>query len=309
MSRDTRQWRAALDRYEECVREDPHYAPAWSGIGRMHRLIGKYEEAEETRERFAKAEAALKRALELNPDLSAAESLYAHLEVDLGRAEQSMVRVLQRARERIADPELFAALAHSTRYCGLLQASIAAAEHARRLDPKIRTSAGHTCFMLGDYARVLEFEPDVKYMGNLALLMLGRRAEALASLDTVDSAIPLRMRIYVTALHQLLRNEEAESLISIRKLKTIGDPEGRFYVARHLAYLGDRGGALELLGDVVKDGFFCLRALTQDPWLDSLRGTAEFAAILRDAESRHRHAVISFLTAEGDRVLGIAHPV
>jgi serine/threonine protein kinase len=309
MSRDTRQWRAALELYEHCVQEDPHYAPAWAGVGRMHRMIGKYVD-EESAERFAKAEAALKRALELNPDLSAAESLYAHLEVDLGRAEQSMVRVLHRARERRADPELFAGLAHSTRYCGLLQASIAAAEHARRLDPKIRTSAGHTCFMLGDYARVLEFEPEhINYMRNLALLMLGRRAEALASLDTLDSAIPLRLRIYVTALHQLLRNEEAESLISIRKLKTINDPEGRFYVARHLANLGDRGGALELLGDVVKDGFFCLPALTQDPWLDSLRGTAEFAAILHDAESRHRHAVISFLTAEGDRVLGISHPV
>jgi hypothetical protein len=113
----------------------------------------------------------------------------------------------------------------------------------------------------------------------------------------------------VRALHQLLRNEHAASLISIRKLSTMRDPEGRFYVARHLAYLGDRGGALELLDHVVKDGFFCLPALTRDPWLDSLRGTAEFASVLHHAESRHRQAVISFLTADGDRVLGIAHPV
>jgi serine/threonine protein kinase/tetratricopeptide (TPR) repeat protein len=309
MSRDTRQWRAALDRYEECVREDPHYAPAWSGIGRMHRLIGKYEEAEETRERFAKAEAALKRALDLNPDLSVAENLYAHLEVDLGRAEQSMVRLLRRARDRSADPELFAGLSHACRYCGLLQASLAAAEQARRLDPKIRVSAGHTCFMLGEYARVLEFEPEDSFMRNLVLLMLGRNAEALAGLDVMDSPLPHRLEIYVTALHQLLRKEDAESLVSIRKMSNIGDPEGRFYVARHLAYLGDRDGALALLDHVVKDGFFCLPALKRDPWLDPLRGTAEFAAVLHHAESRHRQAVISFLTAEGDRVLGITHPV
>ncbi len=159
MSRDTRQWGAALDLYLQCVQEDPHYAPAWVGVGRMHRMIGKYVD-EETSERFAKAETALRRALELNPDLSFAEHLYAHLEVDLGRAEQSMVRLLRRARERSADPELFAGLSHACRYCGLLQASLAAAEQARRLDPKIRISAGHTCFMLGDYARVLEFEPE-----------------------------------------------------------------------------------------------------------------------------------------------------
>jgi hypothetical protein len=31
MSRDTRHWLAALQQYELCVREDPHYAPAWAG--------------------------------------------------------------------------------------------------------------------------------------------------------------------------------------------------------------------------------------------------------------------------------------
>ncbi len=308
MSRDTRQWGAALDLYEQCVQEDPHYAPAWAGVGRMHRMIGKYVD-EEASERFAKAETALRRALELNPDLSFAEHLYAHLEVDLGRAEQSMVRLLRRARERSADPELFAGLSHACRYCGLLQASLAAAEQARRLDPKIRISAGHTCFMLGDYARVLEFEPEDSYMRNLVLLMLGRNAEALASLDVMDSPLPQILEIYVTALHQLLRNEARESLISIRKLSNMADPEGRFYVARHLAYLGDRDGALALLEHVVRDGFFCLPAFTRDPWLDSLRGTAQFASVLHHAESRHRQAVISFLTAEGDRMLGIGHPV
>ena len=309
MSRDTRHWIAALDLYEQSVQEDPHYAPAWVGLGRMHRMIGKYAENEETRGRFAQAEAAVKRALELNPNLSAAENLYAHLEVDLGRAEQSMVRLLRRARERSADPELFAGLSHACRYCGLLQASIAAAEQARRFDPKIPTSAGHTRFMLGEYARVHEFEPDDTYMRTLVLLMLGRNAEALASLDAGARSLPHRLVLYVTALHQLLRNEYADSLSSIRKLSTMSDPEGRFYVARHLAYLGDRDGALALLDHVVKDGFFCLPALTRDPWLDSLRGTAEFASVLHHAEARHRQAVISFLTAEGDRVLGIGHPV
>ena len=43
--------------------------------------------------------------------------------------------------------------------------------------------------------------------------------------------------------------------------------------------------------------------------MDPLRGAPEFTAILRRAEARHRQAVISFLTAEGDRILGIPHPV
>ena len=309
MSRDTSQWQGALDLYEACVRDDPHYAPAWAGLGRMHRMIGKYVDAEAS-ERFAKAEVALRRALELNPDLSSAEHVYASLEVDLGRAEESMVRLLRRARDRSADPELFAALSHSLRYCGLLQASLAAAQQARRLDPKVRVSAAHTCFMLGNYAEVLEYEPQGDhYMRNLALVMLGRGDEALAALEDADKALPHLLKLYVNALTQLIRNEREASLDNIRKLTNIHDPEGRYYAARHLAYFGDSELALSLLKGVVEDGFFCVPAFARDPWLDSVRGTAEFAAIVRRAETRHRQALISFLTGEGDRVLGISQPV
>jgi serine/threonine protein kinase len=309
MSRDTKQWHAALDLYEVCVRDDPHYAPGWAGLGRMHRMIGKYVDAEAT-ERFARAEVALRRALELNPDLSSAEQVYAALEVDLGRAEESMVRLLRRARDRTADPELFAALSHSLRYCGLLHASLAAAQQARRLDPKVRVSAAHTCFMLGDYEGVLEYEPQgAHYMRNLALFTLGRRQEALAALDEAGSALPHLLQLYVNALTHLIRDERDESLANVRKLTGIHDPEGRYYAARHLAYLGDPETALSLLQGVVEDGFFCVPALARDPWLDSLRGAPEFAAIVRRAEARHRHALISFLTAEGDRLLGIVQPV
>jgi serine/threonine protein kinase/tetratricopeptide (TPR) repeat protein len=309
MSRDSRNWRPALELYEQCTLDDPHYAPAWAGIGRMHRMIGKYVE-EEAGERFARAENALRRAIELNPDLSSAENVYAHLEVDLGRAEQSMVRLLRRARERSSDPELFAGLVQACRYCGLLNASMAAATHARRLDPRIRTSAGQTCFMRGDYDGVTDYEPEsINYLRNLALVMLGRTEEAKASLVFVDKSLPHRLVTFVTALEALVAGRREESLATIRRLTDIQDPEGRFYVARHLAYLGDADAAIALFAHIVPDGFFCLPALTRDPWLDPLRGTPAFAAILREAEARHRQAVISFLTAEGDRVLGIAHPV
>jgi len=308
MSRDTSQWLAALELYERCIQEDPHYAPAWAGIGRMHRMIGKYVD-QGNPERFTRAEAALKRALELNPDLSSAEKAYAHLEVDLGRAEQSMVRLLKRARERRADAELFAGLSHSLRYCGLLQASMAAAEHARRVDPAVTVTAGHTCFMLGNYEGVLEYEPaGLNYMRHLALIMLGRTDEALASMRTLNTSTPHLLAFYVRSLQRLLEQDIPGSLAEIRSIISIRDPEGRYYGARHLAHLGDRELAMQMLAGAVDNGFFCVPAFTRDPWLDSLRGTPEFTEIVRRAEVRHRQALISFLTAEGDRVLGIAQP-
>jgi TolB-like protein len=308
MSRQSRHWQASLDLYEQCVKEDPHYAPAWAGIGRMERMIGKYADGD-TVTHFAKAESALLRALELNPDLSVGENAYAHLEIDLGRAEQSMVRLLRRARERPADPDVFAALSTALRYCGLLQASLAAARRAKRLDPEVRVSAAHTCFTLGNYEEALEFEQEGGYMRSLTLVAMGRREEALASLEAMDTAGPQLFQIYVKSLIALARNEFDVSRNLIRKIIDVNDPEGRYYIARQLAYLGETEEPLRLLAAAVEDGYFSVPAFTRDPWLDSLRGRPEFGAIVRRAETRHRQAVISFLTAEGDRILGIPHPV
>src|SRR5690348_18203579 len=101
---------------------------------------------------LTRAESAFQRALALNPDLAQAHKLYAQLEADLGRAHDAMVRLVGRAR--IADPEIMAGLVTTCRYCGLLDASIAAHERARRLDPRINTSVMHTWGMQGDYERL-----------------------------------------------------------------------------------------------------------------------------------------------------------
>jgi TolB-like protein/predicted Ser/Thr protein kinase len=309
LSRNAHQWQAALDLYRECVGADPAYAPAWAGLARMHRMLGKYLDGSPDAH-FREAEAAVRRALELNPDLSHAENLYAHLEVDLGRAEEAMVRLVRRARDRRSDPELFAGLTHASRYCGLLQASLAAAEHAFRLDPNVSTSIAHTHFMRGDYARVLELPAEsIPYIRNLALLMLGRRDEALASLESVDKQIPSRMVHYTDAMLHLIRGDREQSLAAIIRQIDMPDPEARYYVARHLIYLGDVDRGLDTLSSVVDDGFFCLPVLTRDPWLDSVRASPAFAGVVRRAEARHRRAIISFLSAEGDRVLGVVYPV
>ena len=309
MSRESRQWHAALELYERCLTEDPHYAPAWAGAGRMHRMLTKYVD-DESHDRQQRAEAALKRALELNPDLSSAENVLAHLEVDLGRAEESMVRLLRRAKDRPADPDLYAGLTHACRYCGLMSASLAATEQARRLDPRIRTSGAHTHFMLGDYEKVIGFQPEpVPYMPLLALVMLNRHAEALEGLRAIDTGIMSRLVYFTESLRDIIEGRPEEALVNLRRQSTIPDPEGRWYVARSLAYIGAANEALPLLAAVVEEGFYCLSAFTRDPWLDPVRGLPEFAAIVRRAEARHRQALISFLSAEGDRILGVSHPV
>src|SRR6201995_3909561 len=95
------------------------------------------------KEGLDQAEAALRQALDLNPDLAIAQKFYAQLEVDRGRAAAAVVRLLTRARGA-TDPEIFAALISPLRYCGLLEASAAAHQRAVALESKIRTSVVHT---------------------------------------------------------------------------------------------------------------------------------------------------------------------
>jgi serine/threonine protein kinase len=309
LGRDPRNWRAARDLYLEALADDPHYAPAWAALGRVYRLIGKYG-TEEDAQNLARAETALARALELNPELSAAENVYAHLEVDLGRAMAAMTRLLRLASERRSDPELFAGLVHACRYCGLLRASLSSFEHAQRLDPKVRTSVAQTYFMLGQYDRVVEVHLEgVPYVRNLALAMAGRQPEALEALREVDDRIPSLMISFTSSLRLLLEGQVSESVEAMAPLRGIGDPEARYYVGRHLAHAGDVEGAMAALEWSIDNGFFCFPALVRDPWLDPLRPLPAFARLLHRAEGRHRDAVIAFLTAEGNRILGIDQPV
>lgn len=308
LSRDTTQWKAARSLYQECLDEDPHYAPAWAALGRVHRLMSKYMVGEDS-STLHLAETALKRALELNPDLSSAENAYAHLEVDLGRATDAMSRLIRLAKSRSADPDLFAGLVHACRYCGLLRASVAAFEQARRLDPRIRASIAVTYFMLGEHERVLEYDVEgIPYIRNISLTMLGRTEEAAASLQTVDARIASLMVSFTGSLRLLLERRHEESIAALAPLRGILDPEARYFVGRHLAFAGDQDGALQAIEWSVDNGFFCAPAMARDPWLDSLRALPAFAATMRRAETRHRDAVVTFLSAEGDRVLGLGQP-
>ena len=107
LASDPKSWAIARDLYQQTLQEDPRYAPAWARLGRLHRLIGKLED-------LAHAEAALQRALELNPDLPLAHNLTAQIDIDRGRARDAMVRLLGQASRRSTDPELYAGLVYAS---------------------------------------------------------------------------------------------------------------------------------------------------------------------------------------------------
>jgi DNA-binding winged helix-turn-helix (wHTH) protein/tetratricopeptide (TPR) repeat protein len=306
LSRDAKNWGVARDLYAQCVEEDPRYAPAWARLGRIHHVMEKYQPTG-SHEGFAHAEAAFRRALDLNPDLPIAHKLFAQLEVDLGRAQDAMVRLVERAQN--ADPELLAGLVSACRYCGLLDASVAAHLRARDLEPKIRTSVGHTWFLQADHASVTTVKiTDHPYIVALSMAALGRGEEALPLLRELEHKVPTRLRDFIDAARTLIEGHVADSIAAVGRIvgSDFRDPEGLFYLSRHLARLNEVEPALDLLERVVASGFFCFPAMVRDPWLDSLRKRSAFTKQLRRAEARHQDALKAFERLDGAKVLGCA---
>jgi TolB-like protein len=308
LSTDWGQTLTARDLYLSCVSLDPQYAPAWARLGRCYRVISKYggDAAD-----FSRAEEAFRRALELNPDLTLAHNFFASLEADLGRAESAMARLLECSRTNRSDPNLFSGLVYACRFCGLLDASIAAHQQARRLDPQIPTSVNQSYFMSGDYRQALETSGgDFGYMNALALASLGRENEAVDLLRRHEQrpAQHALVRSFLTSLRALLEGKREEGVRVTEQVIAAIHKGGEelFYCARQLAYLGELDRALFELERSVDRGFFCHAVMMRDPWLDSLRNASRFRNILDKARSRHEAARRMFIEAGGMRILGAA---
>ena len=309
---EAKNWRVACDLYRQAVAEDPEYAPAWARLGRIYRVLAMYAD-EGSSDNYALADDAFQRALQLNPDLSIAHNLLTGMEVETGRAQQAMLRLLERARSQSGDPELFAGLVQACRYAGLERPAIAAYEHAHRLDPQIRTAVSHAYLMVGEYERALETElEDPPVMKALILERLGRREEGAALLRALrPSGMPGIYRLFREISLGLLEEDRAaagaaaEQLVSIWRLR---DPCATYYLARSLARL-DHPAAIDMFRRAVEGGFHAYSFYMRDPWLDGIRSDREFKGIVELAERRCREAAQAFTEAGGERILGPAYRV
>jgi eukaryotic-like serine/threonine-protein kinase len=304
----SRHWTVARDLYRQALEEDPTYAPAWARLARIYRVIGLYSD-EASDDNYALSEDAFRRALELNPDLSLAHNLYTVIELETGRARQAMLRLLERARTRSTDPELFAGLVQACRYAGLDQPAIAAYEHARRLDPHIRTAVAHAYFTAGEYEKVIDTDlEDPAIISALAMDLLGRPGDGIAHLQRyLVPGLPVLFRLIIEASTALLEGNR-------ERARTIGDPLidkwplrdpcATYYLARMLGAAG-HPRAIEILRRSIEGGFHSYAMFMRDPWLDPLRTEPAFQELMALTERQYREGVEAFVAAGGERILGL----
>jgi serine/threonine protein kinase/tetratricopeptide (TPR) repeat protein len=308
---DMSQLDAARELLQAAVDGDPAYAPAWAKLGRVLRLLAKYGDASAQHQYQPAAEAAFRRALEINPDLGLAHNLYTYFEVEsLGHAREAMVRLIERAHARVADPDLFAGLVVACRYCGLLAASAAAAREARRLDPAVRTSLTFTLFMQGAWEDAIAADlDDVRFVTAYAGPLVGRSAEAIAKLRELEGRPLLPIARQFARAHRAAVEGDRAELVRLQDALAFFrfDPEGEFFGARAAAHVGEVDRALTMLDHVVGRGFYCPAILRGDPWLAPLRAEARFTEVLARADARSAEAAVAFRQAGGEKLLGPAN--
>jgi TolB-like protein/tetratricopeptide (TPR) repeat protein len=308
---ESKTWTQARELYEQAVADDPAYAPAWARLGRLHRIIWKYSGADDNVSNLDRAEAALRRALALDPDLSMALNYYAHHEMELGRSQDALVRLLARAARARSDAPLFAGLVQACRYCGLMESSVAAHEHVRRLDRVMPTSVAHTYWLKGDFPRALELaaQSHAPAMVGFLLASMGRDREAVAALQEDEARGTPVERDFCRAVRVVIEGDNAEGCAIIQRYlasPTFIDPEGLFHGGQILARGGDHDLAMHALERAAASGYSGLPLLVVDPWVDALRGRSDFRALLDNAEERRRQAAAAFVDAGGERLLGVS---
>ncbi|HEU6453024.1 MAG TPA: tetratricopeptide repeat protein [Gemmatimonadaceae bacterium] len=292
--------RRAIEYFEQAVAREPDYARAHAALGDAYSVSAFYDYLP-PREAYPKAEAAARRAMQLDPTLAEPHAtmgyVHTYYHLDAPRAEAAFERALAAAPGYSTAHQWYANLLTVTGRFADAERRFRAAQEADPLSVIAQAALGWSFYFAGRHEdaleqcrRTLALKPDFELAhlwGGWALQELGRSAEAR---EWVERAVGLSHGGALARLglgYVLGRSESGADRDSARAI--IRDMEARhargeyvpaYEVAKvHLA-LGDRPSALRWLERAVDDRSHSLAFLRVDPQLAPLRGDPRFQAVV-----------------------------
>lgn len=289
----------AIEYFERATREDPNYALAYAGLADCYGIIGAAIVGTVPAKDVApKAEAAARRALQLDPTLAEAQTSLATVMLnykwDWPGAESGFRKAIE------LDPSY--ATAHQ-RYSLYLMAmgrtgeSINEIQQALKLDPlsvSMNFSEGWRLYMARDFEAAtrqlkaaLEMDPSFA----LAHMVLGQNYAQTKQYDLaaaeLEKAVQLSNNsapaIAALARIEALSGHQASARTRLEQLK---EQSGRqyvspFYLAEVYSGLGDVNQAMDELEKAYGDRSNSIIFLRVDPEFDTLRSDPRFQALLQ----------------------------
>jgi adenylate cyclase len=251
---------------------DPGYAQAWAlladGQYDLHRSHGRAGDG---------GQAALERALTLNPDLAEVRSLKARILSHAGRHEEAAAEIAVALR---LDPESFEVNLRAGGISYNLVRLEDAARHWEKASALIETDFRAPFMLVSCYAALSDGENTRRAAG----IALERAEKAVAQ----DRSNGFAMAVGVGALAALGETERAKDWMNRALLIDPDNVLMRYNFACALATsLGDPEAALDMLGPALeRDAGNNLDAAKTDPDFAGLRDDLRFQAMIAEAEAR-----------------------
>lgn len=288
----------ARDRFQEALRVDPAYVPAWTGLADIH-ILGWLFTDEPPRSLNAKAHDAVRRALELSPDRAEAHATLGFLLSYYNWDWTHAFREFERAIQLKADytPAYYWYALSLVRY-GRTREAIDRARQGQTLDPGNPVAAwyvGSVLYYAGEYAqatnqlhRTLEREPGFAYAHTylgMAHLALRQVPEAIRWLEAGRKISPWTWsRAWLAAAYALSRDPADQTKLE-ELLAPVRNPPGGYASVYPLAVVhavrGETEQALEHLEREYHAGSPAITWIRVDWPFDAMRNHPRFKELLR----------------------------
>jgi TolB-like protein/DNA-binding winged helix-turn-helix (wHTH) protein/lipoprotein NlpI len=282
----------AANYYEQAIKLDPNYAPAWSGLAwtRMSQATAGYGVSFDQGASLARQ--AAQQALQLDPNLAEAHAALGWVQRshdwDWPGADASFQKALALEPQ---NPMVLLGASHLAAALGRLPDALALNRSAVELDPLSVTahiylglhaySAGHLDLAADAYRKALEInpdDPDAHYLLSLVDLQRGQPAQALVELDKEDRDLE-RWVGQSLAYAALGRRPESDQVLA--KIVATSPREAAYQIAEVYAYRGENDLAFHWLERAWSQRDMGLPGFQNDPLLKSLHADARYSAFLK----------------------------
>jgi TolB-like protein/Tfp pilus assembly protein PilF len=281
--------------FQRAIELDPTFAPAYVGLADASNELGTVMVGAPPAETRAKAVGAVRKALELEPDLAEAHVLLAHLQQEQWHwadAEAEYKRALELSPN---NADAHAGLASWLMCRGRTDEAVAWARRGRELDPLAvsGTNIGWILFQSHRYDEAIRelrsavaLQPDdadaLLYLG-FALVANNQAADAIPVLEkaiAVSHGSPAATGVLVRAYSHAGRRQDALRLLAdLHERKKSGYIPAAAFVNSYLG-LGENEQAFIWLEQAYKEQSNILQFLKVHPYFDPIRADPRFRDLL-----------------------------